>query len=561
MPSVRHNRFEARIHRRQTEVASLGARPASHMHCLRRIKVVLPLGGGFNKSFYDRWVPLRVHAGPAEDSPPDVPFNPAETLDLDDTGDDQATYERIRDSQSAETGPPSKVSLSEEDLHRSGDTINPEPSTSAPAPPHIASGSPLSAASAETLRLSQQLAANPTMDGVSPETVQKLLATVEKQAKLMGNYQKEVDQLKARLLQSHKVLSQLVGDDGQLDTGARRAERPPADEPVPSGTAPPAPVTLSSGSGNGAGRTSRPLGVAPPLPPSWQSADRRLLGSYDARYHSASSGATPSDFRVLPERIILVRHAQSEGNIDNVAYTYIPDPQIPLTALGWQQAADAGRRILDICGTENRNHKFFFYTSPYRRSVETYSGMTSVLQPEQVMGVQEEVQLREQDFGNFQNAEGKRREKSERLRFGRFFYRFPNGESGADVYDRITIFEDHMVRDINAGRFSSNSSLVLLTHGLSLRIFLMRWFHWTVDEFLNVFNPPNAAPLVLERVCSKDQAAGSLSWIHTKSLYRLSDESRKLLKGVTEEMCRTSDKPNGISMLQSIRTDGNKTSV
>ena len=35
-----------------------------------------------------------------------------------------------------------------------------------------------------------------------------------------------------------------------------------------------------------------------------------------------------------------------------------------------------------------------------------------------------------------QDAEGKKREKAERLRFGRFFYRFPNGESGADVYYR-----------------------------------------------------------------------------------------------------------------------------
>jgi broad specificity phosphatase PhoE len=45
---------------------------------------------------------------------------------------------------------------------------------------------------------------------------------------------------------------------------------------------------------------------------------------------------------VLPERIILVRHAQSEGNIDNIAYTYIPDPQIPLTAVGLQQASVVG---------------------------------------------------------------------------------------------------------------------------------------------------------------------------------------------------------------------------
>jgi hypothetical protein len=53
-----------------------------------------------------------------------------------------------------------------------------------------------------------------------------------------------------------------------------------------------------------------------------------------------------------------------------------------------------------------------------------------------------------------------------------------------------------MVRDINAGRFSSDVSLVLLTHGLALRIFLMRWFRWTVDEFLDVYNPKNAQPLV-----------------------------------------------------------------
>ena len=91
-----------------------------------------------------------------------------------------------------------------------------------------------------------------------------------------------------------------------------------------------------------------------------------------------------------------------------------------------------------------------------------------------------------------QDAEGKQREKAERLRFGRFFYRFPNGESGADVYDRMTIFEDHMIRDINAGRFGDNTSLVLVTHGLALRVFLMRWFHWSVDQFLDVYNPPNA---------------------------------------------------------------------
>jgi hypothetical protein len=40
--------------------------------------------------------------------------------------------------------------------------------------------------------------------------------------------------------------------------------------------------------------------------------------------------------------------------------------------------------------------------------------------------------------GNFQDREKMRVEKTIRLRFGRFFYRFPDGESAADVYDRVT---------------------------------------------------------------------------------------------------------------------------
>lgn len=279
-------------------------------------------------------------------------------------------------------------------------------------------------------------------------------------------------------------------------------------------------------------------------------SDRRLVGMFDARYHSTSSGATPRDFRILPRRIILVRHAESEGNVDNAAYTYLPDPQVPLTPKGWRQALQAGERIRQAAETDGPGSsvgRLFFYTSPYLRSKQTYEGVAQAFAPHEIAGVQEEVQLREQDFGNFQDAEGKRREKAERLRFGRFFYRFPNGESGADVYDRMTLFEDHLVRDINAGRFAGDSSLVLLTHGLAARIFLMRWFHWTVDQFMRVYNPPNAAPVVLERVPDVEAARpdGPTTWIHTKALYRLSTESMDLLQGCTPDMCETSWMPRG----------------
>jgi len=276
--------------------------------------------------------------------------------------------------------------------------------------------------------------------------------------------------------------------------------------------------------------------------------DRRLVGLFDARYHSTASGATPADYRILPRRIILVRHAESEGNVDNRAYTYLPDPQVPLTPLGWRQAMRAGERIRQLTDGDGPRRRLFFYTSPYLRSRQTYEGVSQMFEPCHIAGAQEEVQLREQDFGNFQDAEGKRREKAERLRFGRFFYRFPNGESGADVYDRMTLFEDHLVRDINAGRFAGDSSLVLVTHGLALRIFLMRWFHWTVDQFMGVYNPPNAQPLVLERVASEEAArpGGPTTWIHTKALYTLSEGSMGILQGCTPDMCSTGWLPRGV---------------
>eukprot|EP00878_Enallax_costatus_P033131 GHUV01036519.1.p2 GENE.GHUV01036519.1~~GHUV01036519.1.p2 ORF type:complete len:100 (+),score=2.52 GHUV01036519.1:395-694(+) len=66
--------------------------------------------------------------------------------------------------------------------------------------------------------------------------------------------------------------------------------------------------------------------------------------------------------------------------------------------------------------------------------------------------------------------------------------RFPDGESGSDVYNRISIFEDHLIRDMKSGKFSHNTNICLVTHGLTMRVFLMRWFNWTVESFLQVGN-------------------------------------------------------------------------
>lgn len=104
-----------------------------------------------------------------------------------------------------------------------------------------------------------------------------------------------------------------------------------------------------------------------------------------------------------PRRIVLVRHGQSEGNVDESAYTRVPDPQIGLTAKGWRDAEECGRRVRRLVSSDDQaggeGWKVYFYVSPYRRTLETLRGLGRAFEAHRIAGVREEPRLREQDFG------------------------------------------------------------------------------------------------------------------------------------------------------------------
>lgn len=75
---------------------------------------------------------------------------------------------------------------------------------------------------------------------------------------------------------------------------------------------------------------------------------------------------------------------------------------IAQTPRGMLQAVEAGKKIKGIMETSGKPYKLYFYMSPYRRSSQTAEGVASQFSEAQIAGFQEEVQLREQDFGNFQ---------------------------------------------------------------------------------------------------------------------------------------------------------------
>lgn len=157
------------------------------------------------------------------------------------------------------------------------------------------------------------------------------------------------------------------------------------------------------------------------------------------------------------------------------------------------KAAEAGVKLRSLLRQDDTLH---FFTSPYRRTRETTEGILNALTadnpapspfPRNTIKVYEEPRLREQDFGNFQPGSGEMaRMWQERADYGHFFYRIPNGESAADAYDRVSGFNESLWRSFGEEDFAS--VCVLVTHGLMTRVFLMKWYHFSVEYFEDLRN-------------------------------------------------------------------------
>lgn len=266
----------------------------------------------------------------------------------------------------------------------------------------------------------------------------------------------------------------------------------------------------------------------------------RTVTKVKKTFFSGSTSNLEKPKYLLPKRIILLRHGESLGNVDDTAYSTIPDWKIPLTRRGERQALRAAKEIADLIDGES----LFAYCSPYKRAIGTWDIIEEYLEEHKakkiyqknylneneqgderktragvkIIGMREEPRVAEQQFGNFQNPHKVRTAKSERRTFGRFFFRFPDGESGLDVYSRCSSFLATLSRDIkhidqqyshrdlhdDKGNTSTKCAMVdmnilIVCHGLTLRLLLMRYFQLSVGEFESSYNSQNAKLVVMNR--------------------------------------------------------------
>lgn len=163
-----------------------------------------------------------------------------------------------------------------------------------------------------------------------------------------------------------------------------------------------------------------------------------------------------------PQRLWIVRHGQSSGNVAREAAesgglelidSEARDADTPLSELGQQQSQALARWFAD---QDEDYRPDVFLTSPFIRAHETLRAIAATVEP-QSYEMQADERLREKEFGVLDRytklgiAENFAHLAAQRARVGKFYFRPPGGESWCDVILRLRSVVEELRRDY-AGR-------------------------------------------------------------------------------------------------------------
>lgn len=171
---------------------------------------------------------------------------------------------------------------------------------------------------------------------------------------------------------------------------------------------------------------------------------------------------TPRIFNPSPRTIIMVRHGETEGNLDDKAQGHF-DAQ--LTQRGRLQAQAVAKRLADV--------EFdAVYSSDLRRAMDTTRAIAAK-RPE--LKIQPRSQLREYNFGNFEDFQWDAVAEAEPDVFQRWknldtrpTIEFPGGESMGAAWQRVGDFVYEMLNKHRQG----NETILVVGHGGSLQALL-----------------------------------------------------------------------------------------
>eukprot|EP00928_Gymnodinium_smaydae_P087968 TRINITY_DN72130_c0_g1_i1.p1 TRINITY_DN72130_c0_g1~~TRINITY_DN72130_c0_g1_i1.p1 ORF type:complete len:406 (+),score=71.47 TRINITY_DN72130_c0_g1_i1:49-1218(+) len=207
--------------------------------------------------------------------------------------------------------------------------------------------------------------------------------------------------------------------------------------------------------------------------------------------------------RNRPKRLIFIRHGESEANVDREITRFVPDHMLHLTEKGRNQALDAGRRLRELVGEESIK----FIVSPYVRTRETFNGIKHAW-GDKKLPMRVDVRIREQEFGNLDSPDMKKLHQLKK-KFGAFYFRFPDGESPADCYERASSFFESMYRTWEDNTVENH---VIVGHGMMILMLIMRFMRLSVEDWEELDSLRNCEFVVMERPADSYKYDIAFTW-------------------------------------------------
>ncbi len=219
-------------------------------------------------------------------------------------------------------------------------------------------------------------------------------------------------------------------------------------------------------------------------------------------------------------KIFLIRHGES---IQNTGLNYelkLPDHKVYLSDNGKIQANEAGlylKQYVDIHKIDLDNSTLFI--SPYTRTRETASIINKYLD---IKDIKEDIALIEQRYGLFSDnpIEECKQKFPEQFELydkyyqndGKFYAKLPQGESPYDVALRTRQFIDTIFRDYDKGK----ENFFIVSHGTTIRAFLLSYFHYSPEWFNSEPNLDNCSI----RLIDKEEKNIDKGYIYGKTLIK-----------------------------------------
>jgi broad specificity phosphatase PhoE len=176
-----------------------------------------------------------------------------------------------------------------------------------------------------------------------------------------------------------------------------------------------------------------------------------------------------------------MRHAESLEDVDRTAYERIADEDMPLTDFGKEQAARFGQQFADEIGTDTRLRVFL---SPSKRVLQTAQLVVSGVPKHMKWSLVTDSLISKQDWGTV-TIQNRAEIEKERYRAGVLRYRFPGGESGAEMLFRFDLFAKRLEREMS----EESGSFLVITHGFEFRVLLKSLLGWSEEYFESLAHP------------------------------------------------------------------------